>query len=135
MLEHRHAHDTTANSAPGHHHPLPHPELTRHEHTRAPDQRELSQQPLRAFSNPSDQLERLRTLLELPKTTRPSQPPRPPKQSHKRLDRAEIAELVAAYKAGGRVKKLATRFGIHRTTVTDIPAREGVPSRPPELHP
>ena len=85
-----------------------------------------------AYSNPSDQLERLRTLLELPHATRPERSPPPPKQAQKRTD---VAELVAAYEVGGRVKKLAVQFGIHRTTVTDILQREGVALRPPGIHP
>jgi lambda repressor-like predicted transcriptional regulator len=41
---------------------------------------------------------------------------------------------VGAYTAGGRVKKLATEFGIHRDTVHNILKRQGV-LRPPGVQP
>lgn len=44
----------------------------------------------------------------------------------RRLDPEGVAELVAAYTASGRVKRLATEFGIHRDTVHSILKRRGV---------
>ena len=83
-----------------------------------------------AYSNLPDHVERLRALLTLPPATRSKRPARPPKQAQKRLDSNGVAELVAAYAAGGRVKKLATEFGIHRDTVHNILKREGVLRQP-----
>jgi DNA invertase Pin-like site-specific DNA recombinase len=80
---------------------------------------------VRAYSNPSDQVEHLRALLELPRAGRRERRQRPPKQAQTRLDSAQVAGLVAAYRAGGRVKQLARRFGLHRYTVTTILQREG----------
>jgi lambda repressor-like predicted transcriptional regulator len=60
---------------------------------------------------------------------------RPPKQAQTWLDPAQVAGLVAAYRAGGRVKQLARRFGLHRYTVTTILQREGVTLRPRGIHP
>jgi transposase-like protein len=45
-----------------------------------------------------------------------------------------VAELVAAYTAGGRVKQLAAQFGIHRDTVHNILKRQGA-LRPPGIEP
>lgn len=39
------------------------------------------------------------------------------KQAQRRLEPAEVAELVAAYRGGDSMKTLAKRHGIHRTTV------------------
>lgn len=79
-----------------------------------------------AYSNPSDHVERLRSLLDLPRAARPRSTERPAKQAQTRLDPEGVAELVAAYTAGGRVRKLATQFGIHRGTVHNILKRQGV---------
>ena len=89
---------------------------------------------VKAYSNPADHVERLRSLLDLPRAARPELPERPPKQAQRRLDAEGVAELVAAYAAGGRVKKLATQFGIHRDTVHNILKRQGV-LRPPGIQP
>jgi lambda repressor-like predicted transcriptional regulator len=81
---------------------------------------------VQAYSNLPDHVERLRTLLDLPQAGRPTRSVRPPKQAQKRLDTEGVTELVAAYKAGGGVKDLAARFGIHRDTVHNVLDREGV---------
>ncbi|MGH9210971.1 MAG: helix-turn-helix domain-containing protein [Acidimicrobiales bacterium] len=59
---------------------------------------------------------------------------RPPRQAQKRLDADGVARLVAAYQAGGRVRKLAAEFGVHRDTVHNILERQGV-LRPRGLQP
>jgi transposase-like protein len=66
---------------------------------------------------------------------RPERRPRPPRQAQTRLDRAAVARLVAAYRAGGRVNQLARQFGIHRLTVSSILQREGTTLRPRGIHP
>ncbi len=54
---------------------------------------------------------------------RPVEPPvilkeeSPARPVQHRLRPEEIAELVAAYRAGGTIDELATRFSVHRTTV------------------
>jgi transposase len=88
-----------------------------------------------SFSNPSDQLERLRTLLELPQPVRPQGSLSTPMQAQRRLDSREVAQLVAAYRSGGRVKRLAAQFGIHRETVRNTLKREGITPRPPGIRP
>jgi lambda repressor-like predicted transcriptional regulator len=84
---------------------------------------------VKAYSNHADHVERLRSLLDLPRATRPRRE-RPPKQAQKRLDPDGVAELVAGYRAGGRVKKLAAEFGIRRDTVHNILKRQGVLRQP-----
>jgi hypothetical protein len=90
---------------------------------------------VRAYSNASDQVEHLRSLLDLPRAVRRERRQRAPKQAQTRLDSDEVAKLVAGYLAGGRVKQLAKQFGIHRLTVTSILQREGVTLRPRGIHP
>ena len=51
------------------------------------------------------------------------------KQSQTRLDSGQIGDLVAAYQAGSTIKELATQFQVHRTTVSKILERRGVPKR------
>lgn len=80
---------------------------------------------VKAYSNPSDHVERLRRLLDLPRAARPKAAGRPSKQPQKRLDPDEVDHLVAAHLAGVGVKKLAVVFGIHRDTVHHILKRKG----------
>jgi lambda repressor-like predicted transcriptional regulator len=82
---------------------------------------------VRAYSNPSDlsdQVEHLRSLLDLPRAARPERRQRPQKQVQRRLSDEEIAQLVAAHWAGIGVKELAVQFGVHRDTVHNILTRE-----------
>lgn len=90
---------------------------------------------LKEYSNHGYQVEHLRSLLELPRVARHQRRQRAPKQVQTRLDREAVAKLVAAYRAGGRVKQLARQFGIHRLTVSSILQREGVTLRPRGAHP
>ena len=50
-------------------------------------------------------------------------------QRQKRLDEHEINQLIAEYKAGSTVYQLATRFGCHRTTVSEHLRLNGVQMR------
>lgn len=52
-----------------------------------------------------------------------------PKQSHTRLDPQQINDLIVAYQAGNTIKELTVQFQIHRTTVSKILERYGVPRR------
>jgi DNA invertase Pin-like site-specific DNA recombinase len=80
---------------------------------------------VKAYSNPSDHVERLRRLLDLPRAARPKAADRASKQAQKRLDAEEVDQLVAAHLAGAGVKKLADLFGVHRDTVRHILKRNG----------
>jgi lambda repressor-like predicted transcriptional regulator len=71
-----------------------------------------------------------------PRAAIPNQPQCPPtQQAQTLLDHEEVAELVAAYRTGGRVTQLATRFGIHRFTVNSMLQREGVTMCSRGIHP
>jgi DNA-binding transcriptional regulator LsrR (DeoR family) len=58
-----------------------------------------------------------------------AQPSPPPKKVMRQLRAAEAAELAVAYRAGSTTKELAARYGIHRTTVSIVLERQGVPRR------
>jgi hypothetical protein len=80
---------------------------------------------VRAYSNPSDQVEQLRLLLKLPSAARRERRTGPRKQVQRRLSDDKIGQLIAAHRAGTGVKKLAVQFGIHRDTVHNVLTREG----------
>ena len=61
-------------------------------------------------------------------------PERSVKQAQRRLGPDAEAVLVATYQAGGKVKRLAAEFGVHRTTASAILKRHGV-LRPPGIPP
>ena len=81
------------------------------------------------YSNPCDQGERLRELLEMA----PSGPPQPisrtRRQVQRRLREPEIKAVLASYLAGATVYELADQHGIHRHTVSEILERHGVVRR------
>ena len=85
------------------------------------------------LSNPSKQekwselVEEAKEILAVADEEKPKD--RQPRQAQYRLEKAEIAVLVKAYKAGGQVSELSSAFGIHRNTVRDILRREGVRPR------
>lgn len=56
-------------------------------------------------------------------------------QVQRRLDEAQTADLVEAYRTGAGVKELAHRFGVHRHTVAAILQRSGIPCHPRGLSP
>jgi hypothetical protein len=58
-----------------------------------------------------------------------------PRLRMKRLDAPSVAELIDGYRGGAKIKDLAQRFGVHRTTVTCLLRRHGVQSRPVGLSP
>jgi len=49
----------------------------------------------------------------------------------RRLTDTEIDDLVARYEAGSTIEILASKFGVHRTTVMDHLRRRAVPRRTP----
>jgi AraC-like DNA-binding protein len=52
------------------------------------------------------------------------------RQQQRLLNEAEIAQLIAGYKAGSTVYQLAAQFGCHRTTVSRWLQSHGVRMRP-----
>jgi hypothetical protein len=52
-----------------------------------------------------------------------------------RLDTSAAGELIDAYRAGAKIKDLARRFDVHRTTVTSLLCRHGIERRPVGLSP
>ncbi len=52
-----------------------------------------------------------------------------PKHSHTRPDPRQIDDIVVAYQTGSTIKELAAHFQIHRTTVSKVLERRGVPRR------
>lgn len=80
----------------------------------------------KAYSNPAEHVNRLRSLLELPRAERPAEAPVRRTQQQNRLGPHQVADLVAAYKAGERVGRLAVQFGVHRQTVRTLLREVGV---------
>ena len=81
------------------------------------------------YSNPVEQGERLRNLVEMVPRGSAEVNGAPRKQVHRRLRPAEIEELVAGYQAGVTIYQLADRFRIHRATVSSLLERQGVALR------
>jgi len=78
------------------------------------------------YSNPFEQGERLRDLIEMVPRGSPEVSAGTGKQVHRRLCPAEIEELVAGYQAGATACQLADQFRIHRTTVLSLLERQSV---------
>lgn len=55
------------------------------------------------------------------------------RQSQTRLNASNRASLLDSYAAGVPVQELADRFGVHRSTVSELVRRAGVPARSPGL--
>ncbi|MBF6215592.1 hypothetical protein IU487_31850 [Nocardia puris] len=94
--------------------------------------------PETAGRNPERQLVALENLIQkLPDPTTPASPTveRPKPQRARRLDAAEVAELITGYQSGATVYELADRFGIERRTVSNILHRHEVPMRRRGLSP
>jgi hypothetical protein len=83
---------------------------------------------LRRYSNQTDVLSELMTVLTLPTQTRDPGLCKP-RQKQRRLGELEQLELVNAYRAGDSVYGLADRFGIARQTVSAVLERHGVARR------
>lgn len=84
---------------------------------------------LRDYSNQTDVLSRLTTLLALPLNSQTEQSVRAPRQRHHRLRDAEELKLVESYRAGNAVKDLALEHGISRQTVAAILDRHRIEHR------
>lgn len=81
------------------------------------------------YSNLCDQGERIQDLLEMTPAG-PSEPTiRTPKQAQHRLPPNKVDQLVAHYQNGAKVNDLATLFGVHRDTVSELLDRRGVNRR------
>jgi transposase len=79
------------------------------------------------YSNRTDWVKLTQKLTEQP----PCAPkaPRKPRQVVRKLQPQEIESLAADYQAGAEVRELATRYQVHRTTVTALLLRTGVTLR------
>jgi hypothetical protein len=89
------------------------------------------------YSNPCEQGERIQAVLEMLPAGPKQAKVRTHRQVQRRLRSDEVEELLNRYGAGAKVGELATIFGIHRDTVSEILDRQGVVRRqrgiPPEL--
>ena len=83
---------------------------------------------LRRYSNHADQMKRLRKLLELPIRKSP-EPVRRQIRLRRYLAETEEFELLAGYESGQTLYQLASQFGIHRDTVSQLLERHGVARR------
>lgn len=81
---------------------------------------------LRGYSNQTDVLRRLTTLLALQQSSHREQPAPAPRQRHRRLRDTEQLKLVESYHAGSKVNDLAREFGISRQTIAAILNRRRV---------
>jgi hypothetical protein len=88
-----------------------------------------------AYSNLSEQGERVKYLLTMMPSGPPEEKKRAPKQVQRRLRPAEIAELVTGYESGLTVYELGNKHRIHRVTVSSLLKREGIPLRGQSLTP
>ena len=90
---------------------------------------DFSAELLRRYSNQTEVLSELMTVLSLPTEKRHDQDTDPPSQKQRRLRELEQLELVDAYRAGASVYRLADRFGVARQTVSAVLERHGVARR------
>jgi DNA-directed RNA polymerase specialized sigma24 family protein len=89
------------------------------------------------YSNLRDQGERIQDLLEMVPSGPRQAKVRTLRRVQHRLRSDEVEELLTRYRTGGKVGELATIFGVHRDTVSEILDRHAVTRRqlgiPPEL--
>jgi hypothetical protein len=81
------------------------------------------------YSNPCHQGERIQNLLEMVPAGPKQAKVRTLRQVQHRLRSDEVEELLTRYRTGGKLGELATVFGVHRDTVSEILDRQGVPRR------
>jgi hypothetical protein len=87
------------------------------------------------YSNLCDQGERICALLEMSPEGPVGAKVRTPKQAQHRLSSVETDSLVADYRAGVTVLRLADRYQIHRDTVSEILDRNDIARRPRGIPP
>jgi AraC-like DNA-binding protein len=88
---------------------------------------------VRLYSNPEAEADHLRRVQSAASSPRPAGVSRQPRQRQRRLSMTEVTKLIKEYEQHASVKELAQRFGIHRTTVTELLRRHGVEMRRPGL--
>ena len=81
------------------------------------------------YLNPSDQGERLRQVLEMVPKGHRTPIPRTPKQIHRRLQPAQVDEIVSRYLGGATLKELGNEYQVHRTTISELLEQRGVQRR------
>ena len=90
---------------------------------------------MRLYSNLPGQQKRMhRTRLDATAKER-SPESSAPRLHTKRLDALDITELIDSYRGGAKIKELAQRFDVHRSTVSSLLHRHGVELRPVGLSP
>jgi site-specific DNA recombinase len=89
---------------------------------------------LGAYSNHSEQGERLRGLLKMVPSGPPEAVPRTIRRQ-RRLSQEQVHELIDSYRLGICVNDLAAQFEIHRSTVFDHVNRAGIRRRYPAIGP
>ena len=52
--------------------------------------------------------------------------PRTPKQIHRRLQPAQVDEVVRRYLGGATLKELGNEYQVHRTTISELLEQRGV---------
>jgi hypothetical protein len=87
------------------------------------------------YSNLVDQGERVSYLLQIVPSGPSEAKTRTPKRVCRRLDPAQVEQLVARYAEGVPVADLAATFGIDQWTVQKYARRHGLPRRSPRLGP
>jgi len=90
---------------------------------------------MHAYSNLSREAECLHRLRREALSPRPARGAKRPRQHQRRINKAEVRELIKEYEQGALIKELAQRFGIHRLTVTALLRRHGVKLRQAGLAP
>ena len=83
---------------------------------------------LGSYSNPS-LMSRIQTILAGQNGDRPSDRSRPSRQIQRHLGADEVLSLVDTYAQGDTIDELASKFGIHRTTVMAHLERQRAPRR------
>jgi|1185.fasta_scaffold301550_1 transposase len=81
-----------------------------------------------SYSNPS-LMSRIQTILAGQNDNRVSDRSRPSRQIQRHLSADDVLSVIAAYEQGATIDELATRFGVHRTTVMAHLERQGAPRR------
>ncbi len=78
------------------------------------------------YSNRCDQGERILEVIKMVPERSSEAISRTKKQIQRRLSADHVDDLVAAFQGGAKVTELATAFGIHRDTVSQILNRAGI---------
>lgn len=81
------------------------------------------------FSNRADHGKRIDRLLQIGSEKPKGSKAQTRRRTETRLTDSQVHELIGAYMAGPTTYQLASRFGVHRVTVSKLLVREGVALR------